>query len=396
MGEEAKRYAVVTGANKGIGFGMCKKLASSGIMVVLTARDEKNGFKAVEKLKEFGLSDLLVFHQLDVDDPASVSALADFIKTEFGKLDILVNNAAVTGGKLLDADAFLRKRNGEQIDWNEVGYETYELAEQCVETNFYGVKRVTEALLPLLQLSTSPRIVNISSRAGLFKNIPNEWARTMLSDIENLTREKIDGVLEEFQKDFKEGSLEIKGWPAFASAYTMSKAALNAYTRIMAKKYPRFHINSVCPGFVKTDMNNNTGQLSIDEGAETPVLLALLPNGGPSGCFFHQVVTGANKGIGFGICKQLVSSGITVVLTARDEKRGLEAVEKLKEFGVSDDQVVFHQLDVTDPKSIESLANFIKTQFGKLDILVNNAGIHGAYVDRDALAAAAGYVFQAI
>ena len=94
----------------------------------------------------------------------------------------------------------------------------------------------------------------------------------MLSDIENLTREKIDGVLEEFQKDFKEGSLEIKGWPAFASAYTMSKAALNAYTRIMAKKYPRFHINSVCPGFVKTDMNNNTGQLSIDEGAETPVL----------------------------------------------------------------------------------------------------------------------------
>ncbi|KAG4388918.1 hypothetical protein GLYMA_09G262500v4 [Glycine max] len=113
-------------------------------------------------------------------------------------------------------------------------------------------------------------------------------------------------------------------------------------------------------------------------------------------CYRNAVVTGANKGIGFGICKQLVSSGITVVLTARDEKRGLEAVEKLKEFGVSDDQVVFHQLDVTDPKSIESLANFIKTQFGKLDILVNNAGIHGAYVDRDALAAAAVYVFQAI
>lgn len=87
-------------------------------------------------------------------------------------------------------------------------------------------------------------------------------------------------------------------------------------------------------------------------------------------CYRNAVVTGANKGIGFGICKQLVSNGITVVLTARDEKRGLEAVEKLKEFGVSDDQVVFHQLDVTDPKSIESLANFIKTQFGKLDILV--------------------------
>ncbi|XP_027351363.1 (+)-neomenthol dehydrogenase-like [Abrus precatorius] len=282
------RYGVVTGANKGIGFGICKKLASSGIVVLLTARNEKRGLEAVERLKEFGLSDLVVFHQLDVDDPASVANLVDFIKTQFGKLDILVNNAAVTGGKLLDGDPLLRKRKGEQIEWSEVGYQTYELAEKCVETNFYGVERVTEALVPLLQLSTSPRIVNISSRAGFLKNISNEWARTMFSDTENLTSEKIDEVLKEFQKDFKEGSLEIKGWPAFASAYTMSKAGLNAYTRIMAKKYPHFLINSVCPGFVKTDMNNNTGNLSIDEGCETPVMLALLPNSGPSGCFFHQ------------------------------------------------------------------------------------------------------------
>lgn len=110
----------------------------------------------------------------------------------------------------------------------------------------------------------------------------------MFNDIQSLTIEKIDEVLKEFQKDFKEGSLETKGWPTFASAYTMSKAALNAYTRMMAKKYPHFHINSVCPGFVKTDMNNNTGQLSVDEGAETPVMLALLPYRGPSGCFFHK------------------------------------------------------------------------------------------------------------
>ncbi|XP_022635567.1 (+)-neomenthol dehydrogenase-like [Vigna radiata var. radiata] len=290
MGDQAKRYAVVTGANKGIGFGVCKKLASSGVVVVLTARDEERGLKAIQTLKEFGLSDLLVFHQLDVDDPASVATLAHFIKTKFGKLDILVNNAAVTGGKLLDGEALLRMvgLNGEKVDWSEIGYGTVELVEQCVQTNFYGVERVTEALIPLLQLSTSPRIVNISSRAGLLKNIPNEWARTVFSDIENLTREKIDRVLKEFQKDFKDGSLEIKGWPAFAPAYTMSKAALNAYTRVMAKKIPHFHINSVCPGFVKTDMNNNTGELSIDEGSETPVMLALLPNNLPSGCFFYQ------------------------------------------------------------------------------------------------------------
>ncbi|PNY14768.1 (+)-neomenthol dehydrogenase [Trifolium pratense] len=269
MQEEAKRYAVVTGANKGIGYGICKKLASSGVMVLLTARNEERGLKAIERLKkEFDLSDFVIFHQLDVDDPASVATLVSFIKTMFGKLDIL--------------------RNGEEIDSKEVGYETYDLGEKCLKTNFYGVERVTEALVPLLKLSSSPTIVNISSRAGLLKNISNEWARTVFSDIDNLTKEKIDDVLKDYEKDYKEGSLDIKGWPTFASAYTMSKAALNAYTRIMAKKYPHFHINSVCPGFVKTDMNHNTGNLSIDEGVETPVMLALLLNDGPSGCFFTK------------------------------------------------------------------------------------------------------------
>ena len=84
------RYAVVTGANKGIGFEICRKLASNGIVVVLTARDEKKGLEAVEKLREFGLSDHVVFHQLDVADPASIASFADFIKTNYGRLDILV------------------------------------------------------------------------------------------------------------------------------------------------------------------------------------------------------------------------------------------------------------------------------------------------------------------
>lgn len=84
----------------------------------------------------------------------------------------------------------------------------------------------------------------------------------------------------------------------------------------------------------------------------------------------YAVVTGGNKGIGFEICKQLASKGITVILTARDEKRGLEAVDKLKQLYLFDDQVLFHQLDVTDTNSIASLANFIQTNFGKLDILV--------------------------
>jgi len=84
------RYAVVTGANKGIGFEICRQLASNGITVVLTARDEKRGTEALEKLRGSGLSDLVVFHQLDVVDPSSIASLADFVKTQFGRLDILV------------------------------------------------------------------------------------------------------------------------------------------------------------------------------------------------------------------------------------------------------------------------------------------------------------------
>ncbi|KAG5538448.1 hypothetical protein RHGRI_019129 [Rhododendron griersonianum] len=273
---------------------------------------------------------------------------------------------------------------------------TYELAKECLETNYYGAKRMIEAFLPLLQLSDSPKIVNVSSSMGKLKLIPSEQVKGVLNDAETLTEDTIDKLLNEFLQDFIENSLQTKGWPTFLSAYTVSKAAMNAYTRILAKKYPTFRINCVCPGYVKTDINNNTGRFSVEEGAEHPVRLALLPDDGPTGVFFVQkevssfveyaVVTGANKGLGFEICRQLASNGITVVLTARDEKRGTEALEKLKGSGLSD-LVVFHQLDVANPSSSASLADFVKTQFGKLDILVNNAGIVGAVIDWDAAAA---------
>uniref|UniRef100_M4EUT5 3-oxoacyl-[acyl-carrier-protein] reductase n=1 Tax=Brassica campestris TaxID=3711 RepID=M4EUT5_BRACM len=98
------------------------------------------------------------------------------------------------------------------------------------------------------------------------------------------------------------------------------------------------------------------------------------------------VVSGSNKGIGFEICRQLAKNGMTVILTARDEKKGLEAVEKLKrENGFSDQAILFHLLDVSNPDSIASLASFVKTRFGKLDVLVNNAGVGGANVNVDVL-----------
>ncbi|WRX08167.1 hypothetical protein QQP08_000654 [Theobroma cacao] len=170
--------------------------------------------------------------------------------------------------------------------WSKVLSQTYEAGEECLKTNYYGAKRTAEALVPLLQLSNSPRIVNVSSLLGKLMNIPSEQLKGVLRDVD--TEEKLDELLSEFLKDFKEGSLESKGWPTYCSAYTVSKVAMNAYTRILAKRYPKFSINCVCPGFVKTDINFNTGNISVEEGAATPVELALWPNGGPSGLFFVQ------------------------------------------------------------------------------------------------------------
>ncbi|KZV26728.1 short-chain dehydrogenase/reductase 2b-like [Dorcoceras hygrometricum] len=259
----SQKHAVVTGANKGIGLEVCRQLASKGITVVLTARDERRGLEAVEKLKK---------------NPEG----------------FLVNNAAILGATV-DRDAFRDAiealRNGAdrtKINWNTIATMTYDLAVEALQTNYYGAKRTTEALLPFLQSSPSPRIVNVSSSMGKLKNIPNEWAKGVLRDAENLTEERIDQVLNEFLKSLKEGSSEAQGWPQYLGAYILSKAAMCAYTRIIAAKYPTFRINCLCPGFVSTDMNFNEGTITTEEGAEGPVMLAMVPDDGPSGLFFYR------------------------------------------------------------------------------------------------------------
>ncbi|XP_050142473.1 (+)-neomenthol dehydrogenase-like isoform X8 [Malus sylvestris] len=247
MAEAVRRYAVVTGANKGVGFGTVKQLASKGVVVVLTARNEKRGLEALGKVKDFGISDLVVFHQLDVTDSASAAVLADFVKTQFGKLDILVNNAAINGS-IINPEAFISAATA--------------------------------------KLSDSPRIINVSTGAAKLMNFPNGWPKEVLSDAGTLTEERIDSVLNGFLEDSKQGLQDTKIWPPVFPPYTVSKAALNAYTRILAKKYPNFCINCGSPGFVKTDMSFNAGILTIDEGAESIVRLALLPNGSSTGLYF--------------------------------------------------------------------------------------------------------------
>ncbi|XP_047314947.1 (+)-neomenthol dehydrogenase-like [Impatiens glandulifera] len=285
-----KRYAVVTGANRGIGFEICRQLASKGVIVVLTARDERKGLEAIERLKDdIGISgDILFFHRLDVMDPSSISSLADFVESQFGRLDILVNNAGI-GGITVNTEALRSSttREGVEINWKDYMSQTYEMAIKCLETNYYGVKRTIEALIPFLHLSNSPRIVNVSSTAGKLQFVSNEWAIGILGDEENLSEERVDEVLREFLRDFEADLLEAKGWPSYLSAYTLSKAAMNAYTRIMAKRHPNnFMINSVCPGYVKT--NSYAGLLTVQEGAVSPVTLALSSEEGHSGLFFSR------------------------------------------------------------------------------------------------------------
>ncbi|GAB4844445.1 hypothetical protein Ancab_037809 [Ancistrocladus abbreviatus] len=141
-----------------------------------------------------------------------------------------VNNAAgVTGIRLTqDVDALRASGFGKPrllLNYGEISTQTQELAEECINVNYYGVKKKTEALLPLIQLSDSGRIVNISSSNGKLRNVPNEWARGILSsNAENMVEEKVDEVVHEFLKDFKEGTFAAKSWPVHRSAYTIKSS----------------------------------------------------------------------------------------------------------------------------------------------------------------------------
>ncbi|KAI3710871.1 hypothetical protein L2E82_40666 [Cichorium intybus] len=286
----SKRIAVVTGGNKGVGLEICRQLANE-VVVVLTARDEKRGADAVAKLHSSGLPDV-VFHQLDVTDPASIASLADFIDARFGKLDILVNNAGVSSTIVEEESFWSLNLPSEVLDEKakqstKVITQTFEGAKNCLETNYYGAKHVTQALLTLLLKSTSPRIVNVSSKLGQLENVQDESARKILSDVDGLTEEVVDTVVSEYLNDVKDEEwMEKKGWSSNVSGYIVSKAALNAYTRIIAKKFPSIYANAVSPGFVATDMTYFKGTSTVEEGAKGPVRLALVPDGGPSGQYF--------------------------------------------------------------------------------------------------------------
>lgn len=229
-----KKIAVVTGANRGLGFETCRQLAKQGIQVILTSRDEAKGKAAVEKLQADGLD--VAYHQLDVTNPESIEGLAQFIKNEFGQLDILVNNAGIVLDPLGELDDSIFNANVDTL-------------RKTMDTNVYGPLLLCQALIPLMKPHNYGRVVNVSSGAG------------QLSEMNS-------------------------GYPK----YRISKTSLNAVTRILANelKGTNILVNAVCPGWVRTDLGGPNATRTVEQGAETMVWLATLPDDGPTSGFFRD------------------------------------------------------------------------------------------------------------
>jgi NAD(P)-dependent dehydrogenase (short-subunit alcohol dehydrogenase family) len=229
---ENGRVVLVTGANRGIGREVARQLAQRGDAVILTARDEAKARATAEELSvEMGVT--LTPLALDVADPASIAAAAGHVSSDPGRLDVLVNNAGVG------------------TDFGVAGTEPdFDAIQAALDTNFFGAYRLTIALLPLLRAGGHPRVVNVSSGMG--------------------------------------GVAEMSGW---SPGYRVSKASLNAMTRILAAELADdgVLVNSACPGFVNTDMGGQFGaKKPVQDGAAGIVWLATLPDDGPTGGFFRD------------------------------------------------------------------------------------------------------------
>lgn len=232
----SKSIALVTGANKGIGFEICRQLATAGFTVLLGSRELSRGVEAAKKLQDEGFDVRAV--QVDMNDSNTFAKLYELIAADYGRLDVLVNNAGFASDWAYKADTV-----------------PIQMLRDTFETNFFALVELTQRLLPLIRKSSAGRIVNQSSVLG------------------SLTLHSTPG-------SGLEGAKPL--------AYNSSKTALNAFTVHLADalKDTPIKVNSAHPGSVLTDANP-AGPLSVEEGARTAVELATLPADGPTGGFFH-------------------------------------------------------------------------------------------------------------
>jgi len=224
---ENGRVALVSGGNRGIGLEVCRRLAEGGLTVILGSRDEERGREAAERLPGG-----VAVRQLDVADPGSVEKLARSVEKDFGRLDVLVNNAAISNDE---------GQSGAEADLDRV--------REAIEANLFGAWRLCQVAIPHMRRERYGRIVNVST--GL-------------------------------------AALEDMG--GGSPGYRISKTSLNALTRILASELrgTGILINAVNPGWVQTDMGGRNANRTVEEGADGVVWAATLPNSGPSGCFFRD------------------------------------------------------------------------------------------------------------
>jgi NAD(P)-dependent dehydrogenase (short-subunit alcohol dehydrogenase family) len=229
MPEHVAPIGLVTGGNRGIGREVCRQLARHGMIVVLGARDAARAQEAAAELAAAG-ADVRPL-TLDVADPAGIAAAAAWLQATFGRLDVLINNAAV-----------------HYDTWQRASDPNFAIVEEALTTNTLGPWRLSVACLPLLRRSAHPRVVNVSSGAGALDDLGG-------------------------------------GTPA----YSLSQAALNALTLMLAGdlRDTSVKVNAVCPGWVATDMGGAGGR-PVADGAAGIVWAATLPDDGPSGGFFRD------------------------------------------------------------------------------------------------------------
>jgi NAD(P)-dependent dehydrogenase (short-subunit alcohol dehydrogenase family) len=233
-----QKIALVTGATRGIGLETARQLAQQGVLVIVGARQLDKGAQAAKTLHGEGLAAEAI--AIDVTDTASIAAAAKEIEQKHGRLDILVNNAGIL------VDDFQKKPSEQTLDtWRTT-----------FDTNLFGLIAVTQAFLPLLRKSDAGRIVNVSSLLG---------SLTLHADPASPIY------------DFK------------VPAYNVSKSAVNAWTVQLAYELrgSTLKVNTIHPGYVKTDMNKGEGEIDIPQGAKTSVELALIGADGPNGGYFH-------------------------------------------------------------------------------------------------------------
>lgn len=240
----AQKVAFITGGNRGIGLQTAIDLKDSGAKVVIGSRDKKQGEQAVEKLRGQGVDADVI--QFDITKEADHKAAYDYFDSKYGKLDILINNAGIAGGKF--------PGTGPEHRTADV---PVDLLHRVFETNFFAPVALTKTLLPLIRKSDAGRIVNLSSILGSLALHANP-----------------DSPI----------------YHAKSFAYDASKTALNAFTVHLAYELrdTKIKVNSAHPGWVKTDMGGDQAPMELADGAKTSVHLATLPDDGPSGGYFHE------------------------------------------------------------------------------------------------------------